>query len=110
MSEENKSPAPTKEGLEEAKEIIDDLLMNIPAQTEDQDWWESGLVKAVERAKAYIAGAQSSLQPSSPDPTILVQALEKIATCNYLNASDGYDLEGQMMKTAQAALNKYKNK
>lgn len=38
-------------------DALDELLENVPKQTENADWWESGLVKAVERAKVTIKKA-----------------------------------------------------
>lgn len=77
MSEESKSPAPTKEGLEERAEGY--ALKIIPEVSLKND----RLITTREAVRedvlnAYIAGAQSSLQPSSPDPTVLVQALRDI--------------------------------
>ena len=41
--------------MNNAKEVIEDLLEAIPKQDNDHDWWDDDLTHAVENAKKFIA-------------------------------------------------------
>lgn len=108
---EPQSPAPTKEGLEErAEKYIE----------ENSEWMldqnhfhiTRSFVNTILR-QAYIAGAQSSLQPSSPDHTVLVEALkriEKICLRDWINEEKAQKYFRDTLTIVEEALNKYNNK
>lgn len=132
MSEENKSPIPTKEWLEQkAKDPgtpNPSAIFEVWDKDNSQASTKEGLEERAEayaRGKyvkegwvtatknAYIAGAQSSLQPSLPDPTVLVQALkriEKICLRDWINEEKAQKYFRDTLNIVEEALNKYNNK